>query len=123
MLEQWLRSCKTLEFNTGDIVITQGEANPSVYLLVEGALTVHITSERSTSVAMLRPGDIAGEVSALSGRETSAWVTATTTSRAIEVPTTLLLEWASPCTCFNCPIQDCTIPTLSAARFTTVLKP
>ena len=60
LVEQWLRSCNTLEFNTGDIVISQGEANPSVYLLVKGALTVHITSERSTSVAMLRPGDIAG---------------------------------------------------------------
>lgn len=94
LLEQWLRSCKTLEFNTGDIVITQGESNPSVYLLVEGALTVHITSERSTSVAVLRPGDVAVEVSALSGRETSALVTATTTSRAIQVPRVLLLEWA-----------------------------
>ena len=94
LVEQWLRSCKTLEFNTGDIVIAQGEANPSVYLLVEGALTVHITSEHSSSVAVLKPGDVAGEVSALSGRETSAWVTARTKSRAIEVPRTLLLEWA-----------------------------
>ena len=94
LVVQWLRSCKTLEFNTGDIVIAQGEANPSVYLLVEGALTVHITSEHSSSVAVLKPGDVAGEVSALSGRETSAWVTARTTSRAIEVPRTLLLEWA-----------------------------
>jgi len=55
---------------------------------------VHITSERSTSVAVLRPGDVAGEVSALSGRETSAWVTATTKSRTIQVPRRLLLEWA-----------------------------
>ena len=94
MLEQWLRSCKTLEFNTGDIVITQGDANPSVYLLVEGALTVHITSERSTSVAVLRPGDVAGEVSALSGRETSAWVTARKKSTAFQVPGSLLLQWA-----------------------------
>ena len=94
LVEQWLRSCKTLEFNTGDIVIAQGEANPSAYLLVEGALTVHITSEHSSSVAVLKPGDLAGEVSALSGREPSAWVTARTKSRAIEVPRTLLLEWA-----------------------------
>ena len=66
LVEQWLSECSTLFLNAGDVVITQGELNTSLYLLTEGELDVHMTSEPSTSFARLKPGELAGEVSLLS---------------------------------------------------------
>ena len=94
LVEQWLSECSTLFLNAGDVVITQGELNTSLYLLIEGELDVHMTPEPSTSFARLKPGELAGEVSLLSGRETSAWVTAHTKSTALQLPGAMLLEWA-----------------------------
>ena len=94
LVDQWLSECCTLFLNAGDVVITQGELNTSLYLLIEGELDVHMTPEPSTSFATLKPGAVAGEVSLLSGRKTSAWVTAGTKSTAIQVPGAKLLDWA-----------------------------
>ena len=94
LVDQWFSQCSQLVFKAGDVVIAQGARNTSLYILTEGELDVHVTPEHEMSFATLRPGDVAGEVSLLSARETSAWVTARKKSTAIQVPGSLLLQWA-----------------------------
>lgn len=94
LLRQWLDDCSTLECEVSDVLISQGTIPESLYLLIEGELDVHITPEQSTSFATLKPGNLAGEVSLLSGREASAWVSTKRPSKVIRISGAQLLQWA-----------------------------
>ena len=94
LLERWLSNCNSACFKQGEVLIAQGELNQALYLLTEGELDVHVNPEKSSTLATLKPGAVAGEVSLLSGRETSAWVSAKTNGSAIRISGPQLLQWA-----------------------------
>ena len=94
LLERWLSNCNSFKFKQDEVLIAQGELNQVLYLLTEGELDVHVNSEKSTTFATLKPGAVAGEVSLLSGRETSAWVSARTNGSVISISGHQLLQWA-----------------------------
>jgi tetratricopeptide (TPR) repeat protein len=69
----------TLEhFGDGDIVITEGEAGASMYVIVSGEVKVFTRGQKGESLhlATLGEGDFFGEVSVLTGRPRTATITA-----------------------------------------------
>lgn len=70
----WLATIgKRLSLGEGQPVIRAGQAIDTLYLVVDGRLTV--TIEGGTSLAELGPGDIVGEMSLIEKRPPSATVT------------------------------------------------
>jgi CRP-like cAMP-binding protein len=78
---------KSLQFNSGQQVIQQGDAADSMYIIAEGCLEVASHNERGEKVilAHLWPGDCVGEMSLLTGEPRSANVFARLNSHLIEI--------------------------------------
>lgn len=73
-------------FAPGGAVVEQGEAGESMYLLVEGLLSVFIDIEGTEKmVAKLGPGTVFGEMSLLTGERRTATIRADVRSLAYEV--------------------------------------
>jgi small-conductance mechanosensitive channel/CRP-like cAMP-binding protein len=88
---------KIAEFNLEAVLIRQGEAASSMFIILEGAARITIASAQGTpqEVAILSTGDVVGEISLMTGANRSATVTALTRIRAVEVtkgPMAELLE-------------------------------
>jgi cAMP-dependent protein kinase regulator len=66
------------QFNEGDIVITEGEAGSSLYVIVSGEVKVYTRGAKGESffLARLGEGDFFGEVSVLTGKPRTATITA-----------------------------------------------
>ncbi len=73
-----VRGLRLLVFQSGDVIVTEGEAGQSVFLLASGAVKVCVRSPsgRNVPLCTLAEGAFFGEISALSGRPRSATVTA-----------------------------------------------
>ena len=93
LIQIWLSGCTDHNFESGDIVIKADSTNDRIYLLLEGELAVHVEPDRAQTLQTLKPGEIAGEVSILSGSTTSAWVTATQRSHALGIRHQDLTQW------------------------------
>ena len=66
------RLAKTRPVRPGDQLLTQGEQGDTMYVLLTGTADVHKAGRR---VAQLRPGDVFGELAALSKGARNATVT------------------------------------------------
>lgn len=79
-----LRGCSTVSLEPGEQAIRAGSENHHLYLILKGALTVHLAS-REEPVAQLQAGEHFGELSMIDRRPTSASVIATARSRLLAV--------------------------------------
>ena len=86
-----LRTCEP-----GDILLTEGEAGETLFLLVGGTVKVFVRNpeNRNLAVLELRGGDFFGEVAVLSGRPRSATITAATPCELLELDRAVLDELA-----------------------------
>lgn len=82
----------TRQLQAGDLLIHRGEQHGTLYVLLSGALDVHLTDPADPPHARLAPGDFAGEVALLDQRGASAWVRASEPSEVCEIDRELL--WA-----------------------------
>jgi tetratricopeptide (TPR) repeat protein len=88
----------TLEhFGEGDIVITEGEAGASMYVIVSGEVKVFTRGQRGESLhlATLGEGDFFGEVSILTGRPRTATITASAPTELLRLDKGALDELAA----------------------------
>ena len=76
-----------LSFAPGDLVVSQGEAGRSLFVVVSGNLKVWVREDegRSRHVRSLGEGDFFGEVSLLTGRPRTATVTAAARTDLLEL--------------------------------------
>lgn len=93
LINLWLSSCTEHSFEAGQVVIEAGTRTNEIFLLLSGELRVHVEADGAESLRTLEPGEIAGEVSILTGSTTSAWVTATQPSRALGISREELTQW------------------------------
>ncbi len=86
-LEEILTSTVLRTYEEGDIIVTEGEAGSSLYLLVTGTVKVFTrgSSGEHLALAELGAGDFFGEVSMLTGKPRTATITAKTPVVAIEL--------------------------------------
>ncbi len=79
------RECPVLQMEKGGTLIRAGQSNQKLYIILEGALTVHLDSPESDPVAVLNIGETVGELSVIDDSPASAFVVAKEPSKILEV--------------------------------------
>ena len=79
----------------GEIIMNQGDLPGAVHLVCSGEVKITIANEdgKETLLALLRPGDLFGEIAALDGRSRSATVTAVEATGTAALPRQNLLAF------------------------------
>jgi CRP-like cAMP-binding protein len=98
-LDRLAANLRIATFPKGAVLIKEDDAGASMFVLVTGEADVTVPhSARTTPVAMLKAGDIFGEMSLMTGAPRSATVTARTPVAAVEIAKSALapLIEASP---------------------------
>lgn len=94
-MEPLLQRCKQRIVQPGDIILVANEANTEAFVLLDGRLSVQLDPDNDSNAAQIEVGELVGEVSALTGNPTSAWVLASEVSRLLVIKRETLLELAS----------------------------
>ena len=86
-LEGLTKRCKPSEVPRGAVLMRQGEAPASMFIILEGAASVSLieAGREPHEVAISATGDVAGEMSLMTGAPRSATVTALTRMRVLEI--------------------------------------
>jgi len=74
-----------LNFAAGEVILTPGQKNDSIYLLLSGRLQIHLNDKESSDFILINPGECVGEMSIIDGKPVSAYVLAETTSRVLVI--------------------------------------
>ncbi len=85
-VEGLLAACPVRQLQPGEILISVGQANDTMYLLLSGRLRVHLDSVDSEPVDVLDAGESVGELSIIDEKPASAFVVAEQSSRLLAVP-------------------------------------
>ena len=94
-LEPLLQQCRLRQVDAGAVVLAGNTANSAAAILLEGSLSVLLQPDGGPQVGSVGVGELVGEVSALTGSPTSAWVIASEPSRLLELERETLLELAN----------------------------
>ena len=87
-VEELLVACEMRRLSPGDVLLTMGQANRSMFMILDGKLSVHLDGPQSEPVAMLDTGQTVGELSVMEGVPASAFVVAAEPSRLLELDET-----------------------------------
>lgn len=94
LLDPLLSRCHCINAAAGDIILKNNTANTVAYILLKGRLEVTLDPGQASAIAEILPGELVGEVSALIGKQTSAWVKAADASELVELERDTLLTMA-----------------------------
>jgi sigma-B regulation protein RsbU (phosphoserine phosphatase) len=73
-LEALAAKCRLVVVAPGEVLLTPGRENHTLYFLLSGRLQVHLDSQDSANTFPILPGEIIGEMSIIEGRPVLAWV-------------------------------------------------
>jgi diguanylate cyclase (GGDEF)-like protein len=80
-----LEHCRTRSLAVGEVLLTKGQENRSMYFLLEGRLGIHLEEPPADPIAFLEHGQTVGEMSVIDRSPASAHVTAVETALLLEV--------------------------------------
>ncbi len=97
-----LENCPLAKFKKDEVVLSAGEPNHSIHLLLSGYLRVQLELSLQP-IARLEPGELVGEISVVDGQPTTAYVVAEEDCRVLVLDDTTLrsLFEASPSIAHN----------------------
>jgi len=75
-VQKLLQDCDRCDLEPGDLLLSPGQANENVYVVLSGELNVHVGSTDSPALATMEVGACAGEMSIIEDRDPSAYVIA-----------------------------------------------
>jgi HD-GYP domain-containing protein (c-di-GMP phosphodiesterase class II) len=75
-IEDLLQDCPIQELEKDDVLISAGQPNRFLYLLLSGRLRIHLKELTLPPIVILEPGEVAGELSVIDCQLTSAYVVA-----------------------------------------------
>ena len=90
-----IQGLRLLAFEPGDIVLTEGDAGDSLFVITEGTVKTFVrdpAQRRQMFRRVLKEGDFFGEISVLSGKPRSATITASTHCEMLELDRATLDE-------------------------------
>lgn len=87
-VEELLEACDVRTLNPGDVLLSMGQQNSTMYMILSGKLSVHLDGPQSEAVAMLDAGETVGELSVMDATPASAFVVAAEHSRLLVVDET-----------------------------------
>lgn len=80
-----LSDCTIQHVAKNEPLIEAGEANHSVFLILSGSFSVHLTPDSQDTLIVLGPGESVGEMSVIDHHPASAFVTAAEDSRILVI--------------------------------------
>jgi diguanylate cyclase (GGDEF)-like protein/PAS domain S-box-containing protein len=84
-ISKLLNACEVRELDAGHTLLAAGQLNNCLYLLLSGRLKVCLDASRGDPLAIIEPGESAGEISVMDQQPTSAYVVAESPSRLLVV--------------------------------------
>jgi diguanylate cyclase (GGDEF)-like protein len=87
-VEDLLDKCDVRTLVPGEVLLTMGQANRAMYMILSGKLSVHLEGPHSEAVAMLEAGQTVGELSVMEGAPASAFVVCAEPARLLVVDET-----------------------------------
>jgi diguanylate cyclase (GGDEF)-like protein len=84
-VEGLLRTCPIRQLQPGEILISAGQPNSAMYLLLSGLLRVHLESVECEPLGVLEAGEHVGELSVMDRQPASAFVVADRYSQVLVV--------------------------------------
>jgi len=87
-----LERCTLRQLPEGELLLSPGSPRDGVYLILEGALRVHLQTPDDEPISLIQQGEGVGELSLLVGAPRSAFVVVDVDSRLLHIPTTVF--WA-----------------------------
>jgi diguanylate cyclase (GGDEF)-like protein len=82
-VEDLLAGCEIRHLVPSEVLLSMGQENRAMYMILSGKLTVHLDGPQSESVATLERGETVGELSVLEQRPASAYVVAAEPTRVL----------------------------------------
>jgi len=90
-IRQWINRCKILDFPAESILLAPEKENDLMYVLLSGAVSIHLSKNSYPPIAHVYEGECVGEMSVFDGKTPSAFVKTTMTTRALVIPRDILL--------------------------------
>jgi len=69
-----LQGCDRRDIAEGEVLLSPGEPNEHVFVVLSGSLNVHVGSTQTPALTTMEPGDCVGEMSIIADRDPSAYV-------------------------------------------------
>lgn len=91
-IEHLLQNCEQLTLDAGQTLLSRNTPNGSIYIIVAGRVSVHLTSPDDEPASYIGVGECAGEMSVIDGNVVSADVIADQPSRVLRISQDVL--WA-----------------------------
>ncbi len=90
LLAPFLRKCEFRWLTAGELLLSPGQANHYLFVLLSGRLMIHIHALESEKGFLVQPGEMIGEVSIIDGLAPTAYVTASERSLIMGIHETVL---------------------------------
>ncbi len=87
-----LQRCDRCDIAVGEQLLSPGEKNEHVYIVLSGSLNVHVGSIDTPVLATIDPGECVGEMSIIEDRDPSAFVLGAEASHLLEIHRSVLWE-------------------------------
>lgn len=91
-VQSLLQRCDRRDIATGEILLSPGEKNEHVYIVLSGSLSVHVGSSDAAVLATIDSGECVGEMSIIEDRDPSAFVLAAEQTHLLEIHRHILWE-------------------------------
>lgn len=89
-----LGSCAVRELAVGEVLLEKNQRNEHIYVVVQGRLSIHL-HESKEAIAVVREGELAGEMSIIVDELTSARVEAQSHCKVLEITGDILWRMVS----------------------------
>ena len=91
-VQELLQNCGRRDLNPGEMLLSPGEKNENVYVVLSGILNVHVGDPESPVLARMDAGACAGEMSIIEDRDPSAYVIAAEPTHLLVIHKNVLWE-------------------------------
>ena len=89
-IQALLQECERRDIPTGEILLSPDEPNENVFVILSGALNVHVGSPDSPVLVTMDVGECAGEMSIIEERDPSAYVIAAESTHVLVIHQSIL---------------------------------
>jgi diguanylate cyclase (GGDEF)-like protein len=91
-VQDLLQRCDRRDVEKGELLLSPGEKNDYVYIVLSGSLNVHVGSEDAPALATMEVGACVGEMSIIEDRDPSAYVIAAEATHLLLIHQTVLWD-------------------------------
>jgi diguanylate cyclase (GGDEF)-like protein len=91
-VQELLQRCDRCDLASGELLLSPGEKNEHVYIVLSGSLNVHVGSIDAPVLATIIAGECVGEMSIIEDRDPSAFVVGAEACHLLEIHRSVLWE-------------------------------